>query len=84
VEAALLSHPPRPHGTLRRYGDQRAGGGQGAHRHPGVDSSGRVGRDREWQLEGQQLAAVRAYLDRISAQWDARIERLRAFVEGKD
>ncbi|HVX82831.1 MAG TPA: metalloregulator ArsR/SmtB family transcription factor [Devosiaceae bacterium] len=50
----------------------------------GVVSSGRVGRDREWQLEGQQLAAIRACLDRISAQWDARIERLRAFVEGKD
>ncbi len=47
----------------------------------GLVSSNRVGRDRQWQIRPQQLAAARDYLDRISAQWDLRLERLRAFVE---
>jgi DNA-binding transcriptional ArsR family regulator len=48
----------------------------------GLVRSSRVGRDRSWRIEVQQLVKTRAYLDRISAQWDARLERLRAFVEG--
>lgn len=47
----------------------------------GLVRSDRVGRDRLWQIEGPQLAEARRYLDQISAQWDARVERLRAFVE---
>jgi DNA-binding transcriptional ArsR family regulator len=47
----------------------------------GLVSSDRVGRDRRWQLQTQQLAAARDYLDQISAQWDLRLERLRRFVE---
>lgn len=50
----------------------------------GLVRSERVGRDRAWRIEARQLARTRAYLDRISAQWDARIERLRAFVEDGD
>jgi DNA-binding transcriptional ArsR family regulator len=47
----------------------------------GLVRSDRVGRDRQWQLQAQQLAEMRDYLDRISAQWDIRLERLRRFVE---
>lgn len=47
----------------------------------GLVSSDRQGRDRQWRLQAQRLAAVRDYLDRISAQWDLRLEQLRAFVE---
>ena len=47
----------------------------------GLVQSKRVGRDRSWQIEARQLAKTRAYLEQISAQWDARLERLRSFVE---
>ena len=50
----------------------------------GLVRSSRVGRDRAWRVEVARLAEARAYLDRISAQWDARVERLRAFVEAGD
>jgi DNA-binding transcriptional ArsR family regulator len=50
----------------------------------GLVESDRVGRDRQWRLQAQQFAAIRAYLDWISAQWDERVERLRAFVEDND
>nr|WP_277817142.1 metalloregulator ArsR/SmtB family transcription factor [Solimonas terrae] len=49
--------------------------------HAGLVRSRRAGRERLWQLEGQRLADARRYLDQISAQWDAAIARLRAFVE---
>ena len=41
----------------------------------------RDGRERIWELQGKRLAEARQWLDQISAQWDAAIERLRAFVE---
>lgn len=41
----------------------------------------RVGRERIWELETRQLDMARRELDRISAEWDAAIGRLRAFVE---
>jgi DNA-binding transcriptional ArsR family regulator len=47
----------------------------------GLVRSDRVGRDRAWRVEPNQLTRTRDYLERISAQWDARLERLRAFVE---
>jgi DNA-binding transcriptional ArsR family regulator len=47
----------------------------------GLVLSERVGRDRLWQIETRQLTLVRSYLDQISAQWDATLERLRRFVE---
>ena len=48
----------------------------------GLVESDRVGRDRQWRLQAPQFAAIRDYLDWISARWDRRLERLRAFVEG--
>lgn len=50
----------------------------------GLVRSDRVGRDRQWQIRAQQFAAARGYLDAMSAQWDLRLERLRAFVETSD
>jgi len=47
----------------------------------GLVSSDRLGRDRQWRMQARQLATLRDYLDQISAQWDLRLERLRAFVE---
>lgn len=47
----------------------------------GIVTSERAGRDRLWQIEKKRLRDVRSYLDRISARWDATLERLRKFVE---
>jgi DNA-binding transcriptional ArsR family regulator len=47
----------------------------------GLVSSDRVGRDRQWRLQAEQFALARQYLDHVSAQWDLRLERLKAFVE---
>jgi DNA-binding transcriptional ArsR family regulator len=47
----------------------------------GLIESRRAGRDREWQVRLGEIAELRARLDQISALWDVRIERLRAFVE---
>lgn len=47
----------------------------------GLVQSDRVGRDRSWRIEARQLAKARQYLERFSAQWDARLDRLRAFLE---
>jgi DNA-binding transcriptional ArsR family regulator len=49
----------------------------------GLVRSDRVGRDRSWRIEEGQLAKTGAYLEHISAQWEARMERLRSFVEDK-
>jgi DNA-binding transcriptional ArsR family regulator len=49
----------------------------------GLVRSDRVGRDRQWRMQEEQLATARRYLDQISKQWDQRLERLRAFVEGE-
>jgi DNA-binding transcriptional ArsR family regulator len=47
----------------------------------GIVKSERVGRDRLWRIETRRLNEIRRYLDQISAQWDATLERLRKFVE---
>ena len=47
----------------------------------GLVSSERSGRDRQWRIQAAKLATLRDYLDQISAQWDRRLERLRAFIE---
>jgi DNA-binding transcriptional ArsR family regulator len=47
----------------------------------GLVRSDRAGRDRLWRIETRQLDEARKHLELISAQWDARLERLRAFVE---
>ncbi len=41
----------------------------------------RDGRESTWQLQPRPLDEARQYLDRVSAQWDAAIGRLKAFVE---
>jgi DNA-binding transcriptional ArsR family regulator len=47
----------------------------------GLIRSARVGRERIWELEPKGLDRVQRQLATISRQWDAAIERLRAFVE---
>lgn len=47
----------------------------------GLVTSERVARDRLWRVEVRQLNKIRGYLEQISAQWDAALERLRSFVE---
>jgi DNA-binding transcriptional ArsR family regulator len=47
----------------------------------GVVRSDRVGRERIWALQTARLEQARRSLDQISNQWDAALERLRAFVE---
>jgi DNA-binding transcriptional ArsR family regulator len=41
----------------------------------------RRGRERVWDLDDRQLREARHYLEAISKQWDAALERLRKFVE---
>ena len=47
----------------------------------GLARGARAGRERIWELRTSRLSDVRGYLDRISRQWDAVVDRLRAFVE---
>jgi DNA-binding transcriptional ArsR family regulator len=47
----------------------------------GLARGSRRGRERVWELEPARLAEARAYLDRISAQWDEALGRLKALVE---
>ena len=47
----------------------------------GLVRSDLAGRERVFRLELERIAEVRRHLDRISQQWDAAIDRLRAFVE---
>jgi DNA-binding transcriptional ArsR family regulator len=39
------------------------------------------GRQRIWELETHRLEKARRVLDQVSHEWDAAIDRLRAFVE---
>ena len=47
----------------------------------GLVRSSRHGRERRWHLNARRLAGARFYLDQISQQWDAVLDRLRDFVE---
>jgi DNA-binding transcriptional ArsR family regulator len=47
----------------------------------GLARSKREGRERIWQIETKRLADARKYLEQISDQWNAVLERLRAHVE---
>jgi DNA-binding transcriptional ArsR family regulator len=47
----------------------------------GLVRSRRRGRERVWDLESRRLADAHEYLDRVSAQWNGALERLRRFVE---
>jgi DNA-binding transcriptional ArsR family regulator len=47
----------------------------------GVVRCVRVGRETQFALEPKPIDDVRAYLDRVSREWDDALARLRAFVE---
>ena len=49
--------------------------------HAGLVRSSRDGRERIWEIEARRLTQARKYLDQISDQWDAALERLRVMVE---
>lgn len=48
----------------------------------GLADSRREGRERIFTLRPERLDSVHRWLDQISRQWDAAIERLGAHVEG--
>lgn len=48
----------------------------------GLVRGARRGREVIWDLEPKRLAEAHMYLERISAQWDAALGRLKALVEG--
>jgi DNA-binding transcriptional ArsR family regulator len=50
----------------------------------GLVRSTRRGRERIWEAEPKRLDDGRAYLDRISRQWDDALGRLKAYVERGD
>jgi DNA-binding transcriptional ArsR family regulator len=47
----------------------------------GLVTSTKHGRETRFELAPEKLEEARAHLATISAQWDAALERLRAFVE---
>ncbi|MGE0321753.1 MAG: ArsR/SmtB family transcription factor [Polyangiaceae bacterium] len=47
----------------------------------GLARSEKSGRETVWALEERPLAKARDHLDLIARQWDAALDRLRAFVE---
>lgn len=47
----------------------------------GLVHSARAGRESRYAFCPQPVAAARAYLDAVSAQWDGALERLRTHVE---
>jgi DNA-binding transcriptional ArsR family regulator len=47
----------------------------------GLVRSDRAGRERIWELQPERFAEIRRCLDRISAQWDDALARLRRIVE---
>lgn len=44
--------------------------------------SARHGRESLYTLDPRPIDSARAYIDLVSAQWDGRLERLKALVEG--
>ena len=47
----------------------------------GLVRGDREGRENVYRLEPRRLVQARQWLDVISDEWDARLDRLRAFVE---
>ena len=47
----------------------------------GIARSRHQGRERIWELEPEALLDARAYLERVSAQWDVVLDRLQQSVE---
>jgi DNA-binding transcriptional ArsR family regulator len=50
----------------------------------GLVRSGRVGRERIWEIQTKRLVEVRRFLEQISSQWDEALQRLRALVENEE
>ena len=50
----------------------------------GLSRGFRAGRERIWELRVNRLIGVQRYLDQISQQWEAALDRLRAFVEEQE
>lgn len=50
----------------------------------GLVRQSRAGRERIWELETKRLEKARRCLDRISAQWDSALDRLKDLVEEDD
>ena len=48
----------------------------------GLVRSSHVGRETQFAFQPDPLVEAKAYLDRVSAQWDDALGRLKAFVEG--
>lgn len=49
--------------------------------HAGLACASRRGREQLWSLDPKQLEQARAFLDRISNQWDDALASLKAFTE---
>jgi len=47
----------------------------------GIVRNARAGRESRYELDPQPIADARAFLDRVSAQWDAALGRLRVLAE---
>lgn len=47
----------------------------------GLVASERAGRETRFAYRPEPVERARAYLDRVSAQWDGAVARLRVFVE---
>jgi DNA-binding transcriptional ArsR family regulator len=47
----------------------------------GLANSVRVGRESRFTYRPEPIAEARSYLDRVSAQWEDALSRLRSFVE---
>lgn len=47
----------------------------------GIVSSSTVGRESQFTFEPEQVKQAISYLDRVSAQWDDALARLKSFVE---
>ncbi|MGA2182080.1 MAG: metalloregulator ArsR/SmtB family transcription factor [Bryobacteraceae bacterium] len=50
----------------------------------GLAHGSRRGREQHWSLDRRQMEQARAFLDRLSRQWDDALARLKAAVEGGD
>lgn len=84
IVARLCEHGPLPTTALRAPGARVSRQGLTKHlrvlEEAGLVDSVRVGRDRHWRVRTAQLDRVRAWLDQVSRDWDARLARLDALV----
>jgi len=48
----------------------------------GLASCSRRGREQHWELDRRRMEQARAFLDRISGEWDGALAQLKAVAEG--